>query len=431
MMENDVRIFAEELKKHSYVRIISHHDADGIAAAGILCISIFRSGIRFHASIVPRLEEKIIGSLKGEEAIIFCDIGSAQPEFLSQLPNSKIFIVDHHPPAEHEMEVFQVNPWVHGIDGSFELSASGASYLVARELGKNFDLAGLAIAGALSDKQSMTGYNSEILKEGIQKNAIIERDGIRIGEFGKLKDTLFFSTEPYFDFSGETEKIESFLNDLKVKNRELSLLPENEYKRLASALLLKLIPSSPQEILNSFVGKIYKLPHEVVQDALTFTQMINACGYAGKTGLALSLCLRESSVLPEAYRIYREYQKKLISAIKDAREKISSGKGIRWIYTDERDITGSLASAIIRYVDSKLPVLVLSIAEDSIRVSARGNKELVSMGVDLSVAIRKAAEKVGGKGGGHNVASGASIPVGSDKKFLQEADKIVSEQLAK
>jgi single-stranded DNA-specific DHH superfamily exonuclease len=64
-----------------------------------------------------------------------------------------------------------------------------------------------------------------------------------------------------------------------------------------------------------------------------------------------------------------------------------------------------------------------------VKISARGNKLLISAGLDLSAALRKAAEAVGGVGGGHNIASGASIPPGSEEKFLAMVDEIVGEQV--
>jgi single-stranded-DNA-specific exonuclease len=64
-----------------------------------------------------------------------------------------------------------------------------------------------------------------------------------------------------------------------------------------------------------------------------------------------------------------------------------------------------------------------------VKISARGNTLLISKGLDLSVALRKAAESVNGVGGGHTIASGASIPPGSEEKFLAIVDQIVGEQL--
>jgi RecJ-like exonuclease len=49
--------------------------------------------------------------------------------------------------------------------------------------------------------------------------------------------------------------------------------------------------------------------------------------------------------------------------------------------------------------------------------------------MDLSVAIRSAAEKVGGVGGGHNIAAGATIPEKRKEEFLDALDSIVGNQL--
>ncbi|HIJ17731.1 MAG TPA: DHH family phosphoesterase, partial [Thermoplasmata archaeon] len=43
-------------------------------------------------------------------------------------------------------------------------------------------------------------------------------------------------------------------------------------------------------------------------------------------------------------------------------------------------------------------------------------------------AMRKAAESVGGVGGGHNIAAGATIPESRKKDFLDELDRTVEEQ---
>jgi RecJ-like exonuclease len=41
----------------------------------------------------------------------------------------------------------------------------------------------------------------------------------------------------------------------------------------------------------------------------------------------------------------------------------------------------------------------------------------------------EASAAVVGKGGGHDVAAGATIPAGRETEFVAEADRIVGEQL--
>ena len=38
--------------KSTRIRVISHYDADGISAAGILCTALYRDGYDFHATLM-------------------------------------------------------------------------------------------------------------------------------------------------------------------------------------------------------------------------------------------------------------------------------------------------------------------------------------------------------------------------------------------
>ena len=53
----------------------------------------------------------------------------------------------------------------------------------------------------------------------------------------------------------------------------------------------------------------------------------------------------------------------------------------------------------------------------------------MTMGMDLSSAMRGIAEKVGGAGGGHNIAAGATIPASRMEEFIELLDEFVGAQL--
>jgi len=80
-------------------------------------------------------------------------------------------------------------------------------------------------------------------------------------------------------------------------------------------------------------------------------------------------------------------------------------------------------------VSKELPILAFANADDGIKVSARGTKDLVARGLDLSTIMREAAKSVGGEGGGHQVAAGATIPPGKEQEFLSMVDRMVTQQL--
>jgi RecJ-like exonuclease len=64
-----------------------------------------------------------------------------------------------------------------------------------------------------------------------------------------------------------------------------------------------------------------------------------------------------------------------------------------------------------------------------VKVSSRGTPALTRRGLDLSVVMREASQAVGGDGGGHNVAAGATVPKGTEEEFVALADELVGEQL--
>jgi RecJ-like exonuclease len=80
-------------------------------------------------------------------------------------------------------------------------------------------------------------------------------------------------------------------------------------------------------------------------------------------------------------------------------------------------------------LDQSKPTIALSRVPGKVKVSSRGTKYLITKGLDLSAALKKASEKVGGTGGGHAVAAGATVPEGKDEEFIAAVDEIVGLQL--
>ena len=85
------------MSKSTRIRVVSHYDADGITAAGIICKALHREGYDFHATLMRNpftqgLER--VGKEKNE-LVIFSDMGSGQIETIEQL-NCKAIIIDHH-----------------------------------------------------------------------------------------------------------------------------------------------------------------------------------------------------------------------------------------------------------------------------------------------------------------------------------------------
>ena len=417
---------AEAILENDSVKIISHNDADGLTAAGIMCNSLHRKGILFQLTIVGQFDQSTLDMIEktSSGSVILCDMGSGQAELASKLKDA--IIIDHHKPTG-KLDHVQFNPHLVGIDGSTQLCASCSTYLVACQIGDNSDLAGLAIAGAVGDKQQMKGANKHILDEAVSNKIITLTKGLRLGD-GPLEEVFENSVDPYLDITGDRDKIESFLDQLGIKG-ELQDLSDEDMTRLSSALILKLVKQGSIHAVDSLIGENYRLNNELVKNIYDFVNIMNACGKDNKSGIALSLCMHDSTVLNEAKALAREHQRTLISTIKKAQENIRSVRSFRYLLLEESSGTGIIAGTMTRYLYPDKPFLTFNEVEGKIRISGRGTRKLVEAGLDLASAMSKAAEMVGGTGGGHDVASGAMIPKGSAIKFIEYIDPIIEEQL--
>ncbi len=417
---------ARAISENDFVRVISHNDADGLSAAGVMCNALHRRQILFHATIVSQFEQSTVELIEktSQEAVILCDMGSGQIELTSKIKNA--IIIDHHKPTG-KLENMHFNPHLVGIDGSSQLCASCGVYMVARQMGENTDLAGIALAGAVGDKQPMRGVNKSILDEGIEKKVVTVKKGLRVGD-GTVEELLEYSTDPYLDITGDKEKIKAFVDALGIKGK-IKDLTEEELIKLSSALVLKLAKQGSLLAIDSLLGDTYTLNNEVVPNIYDFVNILNACGKMDKPGLGLAVCMRDASVVDEALLTAREHQRTLIGILKTAESKIKSKQNIRYLMLDDAKGTGIIAGTMTRYLYSDKPLITLNEVEGKIKVSARGTRKLVEQGLDLAAAMRDSSAEVGGMGGGHDIASGATIPRGTAMRFIDIVDSIIGKQL--
>ncbi|MEM4246216.1 MAG: DHH family phosphoesterase, partial [Candidatus Bathyarchaeia archaeon] len=166
----------EDAAKGLRFLILSHFDADGLAAAGIMARTLLRLGAAFHVRILKELNEETLEGVSSipYERIIFSELGSGYLDLISASHGlGSVYIIDHHPVlGDPSLFSNHFNPNLFGYDGAKELSGSGSVYLVSREISSgNVDLSPLAVVGALGDVQDknerreLTSLNAEIVQE--------------------------------------------------------------------------------------------------------------------------------------------------------------------------------------------------------------------------------------------------------------------------
>ncbi|WP_202319509.1 DHHA1 domain-containing protein [Archaeoglobus neptunius] len=430
LLRERARKAADLVEKHDFVRVYTHHDADGISAGAIIARSLLKAGKSFQISFLKGLNESF--EYEKGELLLFADMGSGYADLISEV-DADVVVLDHHIPSggiNPKRNLAHVNPHLVGMDGTYELSASGVSYFFANELGKNKDLASVAVVGMLGDKQKITGGNAEVVREGIEAGVIEERKGISLPS-GKLRDSLVRSLEPFLDFYGNDDEIEEFLSKARLDGeREIDELEDDELRRLADAVVLRLLKQGAYTgVFEQIIGKRLVLKNMLLKNSSTLVDVVNSCGRAGDMSVALSLLLGDVGCLDRAIKINYDYTMQVLEEIRRRKEEVRNGFCIRYIVMENGLSASPIATVLSRYLMADKPLIVVNIKDEYAKVSARTNESLAER-VDLAEVMKLAAEKVGGRGGGHRVAAGANLSADKVDEFLKEVDRLCCAMLA-
>jgi RecJ-like exonuclease len=426
------------------------------------------------------------------ETVLFTDFGSGQLEIIRDHETSGAFapvIADHHQPADAATE-YHLNPLLYGIDGASELSGAGAAYVLARALADvvgadadaggdagppdadrprdphNRDLAALAVVGAVGDMQAsggeLHGANAAIVEEGVAAGVL--ETGRDLALYGKqtrpLPKLLEYASDVYVpgisnDESGALRFLDDLDLDLKADGewRRWVDLTRAEKRTVASALVQEAIgrgvdPSSVEDL----VGTTYTLPAEPerteLRDASEFSTLLNATARYERADVGLAVCLGDrDEALDRARTLLGNHRRNLSQGLQLVKtEGVTREEHLQWFHAGDRireTIVGIVAGMAVgsEGIDRSTPIVAFAEkavegdgpgdgeADVAIKVSARGTPGLVRQGLDLSVVMGEASRAVGGDGGGHDVAAGATIPKGREEAFVRDADRIVGEQL--
>ena len=427
---------ARFIKQHSHVCLVTHNDSDGLSSAAIMIQALKREGIIYYHKIFPKLDASTVSvlasSFPDDFLMIFCDIGSGQSEFLSELPNP-IVILDHHVPVGKTPAKVVVNPMNVGLEGSYMISGAGVSYLTALAMDdENVNLSSFAVSGMIGDRQLMVAANADILEQAKEAGVVVSRRGFKVGD-GRLFDILMRTTEPYLDITGKPDEIRSFLAALNLdENKNMRDLTDDEMNRLCDAVLKKLEPLSSPDAVEAAVGEIYYLKNQLVENVFDLAGILDSCSKEDDFEAAMALCLGDPSAVSKCFDNYYASQETLVKHLAAILPTAQSLSNVSYISGKDLYSSGSISTTYIRYVDPSKPFVCLNEIEGTIRVSARGTRSLIKQGLDLSVVIKTAAESVGGVGGGHNIASGGLLSPGEEISiaFMNKVNELIGAQLS-
>jgi single-stranded-DNA-specific exonuclease len=483
--DRQAKEIADFLLSCKKVTVVGHIDADGITATSIAYKSLLDQRIEVRYSFVKKIDEnetKRINKIDSD-GVLLVDLGSG---YVSRFDHPGLCIADHHEvdpaglsPHKKRGQVSlldfdpskdrHLNPHLFGFDGSKEMSGAGAAFSIAKAMdGRNKSLSPLAIVGAVGDFQDssecrLIGLNRRILQDAETVGSI--RTSIDVRYFGResrpLVNFLRYSSDPNLPgLTNDPDMCREFLTGLGIPLKEdgrwrcwADLLPE-EKDRISDAIKEVLARTNPDgKAASRLKGEVYSLireePRTVLHDAKEFATLLNSCGRYEKAPTGLEVCIKGPHLKREkenALRNLQNHRDNLKGAIEMVKGKdrvvlgsvqyLRNGDGTFCLPVEDT-VVGIVAGMLLGSgnipCDRPLLAFALSVDENSVemtKASARGTKELVERGLDLSSAMRRASESVGGTGGGHNIAAGATIPPGREADFLAEIDRIVSSQIA-
>ncbi|MEM3072707.1 MAG: DHH family phosphoesterase [Candidatus Bathyarchaeia archaeon] len=456
---------SERAEEASTFLILTHFDADGLAAGSILAAALTRLNASFHIRVVNDLNEKLIDDVLKirHEILVFSEMGSGYLELIeNKCSTNKTVVIDHHPVlGEAERFPYHVNPCLYGFDGSKDISGAGMMYLVAKEMkADNTDLSVLAVVGALGDtqdrneKKRLEGLNALIVEEASNSGLLKEEtDLILFGrETRPLHKALASTTSPFLPgLSGREDRCLSLLSsaniDLKMDDRwrTVSDLTDDEKRRLISRIVEHLSAEGHDlEAARGLIGSVYTLlgqePGTALRDGREYATALNACGRMGKHGLGISACLGDRTAILQVEDVLKEYRATLAGYMELILGNECSTQELKHLVVvrgenslDER-MSGAVSSMLCtsgRY-DKNRVLLVVTRAEDgSAKISARIQENLKDSPIDLGKLMYEASVRNGGMGGGHKVAAGAKVPMEKLESFLKDVEDGAAQCLKK
>jgi RecJ-like exonuclease len=158
-----------------------------------------------------------------------------------------------------------------------------------------------------------------------------------------------------------------------------------------------------------------------------------------KSGLGIAVCMGDRGQgLEGANKVLEDYRRtinKYLGWVMEKPERVKEFENI-YVVSGENFIDDKIIGAISSILSGSLPnpekpLIAYSgvEGEDIAKISARTSDAVTSKGLNLGEIMQVAAERFLGKGGGHNVAAGAQVPMEDIDDFIKTVNELVGKQL--
>lgn len=449
--ESIVETVLDYIHKDQRILIIGHNDADGIASATLMAKALLHLQARFTLRIFSELSPISLATVKKTEQDfhIFCDLGGGQIKEIRKLFAEKWIIIDHHQVSKDELlDPNVINSWAFNFDGGIDACATTMAYQVASQINRQLrNSSWLPVVASLADlqdqgeKYSLTGLNKNVLDEA--KNLGIVKEAVDLIFYGRetkpIHESIATTTTPFIaGLSGNRDACLTALTQSGInlkKNdhwRTISELSDEEKTKVAETVIPYI---GGEGKIEDVIGQTYTLQredeHSHLRDAREFGDVLNACGRMKMPSIGIGLCIGDRRLsLTESEKILLEYRKRISQVVKlviEDTKYIVEKNSFNFVLGEkiiDEELTGAISSVLSGTPKfSSKPILVSTKTKSNeLRISARFGIRYTGKG-NLGVSINKIAKKIGGRGGGHKAAAGATIPFKEKDSFINSFEE--------
>lgn len=451
-----------------FISVLTHYDADGLASGGAITRYLSLLNKRFVIRSAAAITDKILSEFFSIKSSLYIvqDMGSGDIDILikkwrGMSENSILIVIDHHKLGEEVLEeegdFIILNPEIFGYDGGkvgcTSVLTSLVGYFGSGERDKYFVEIGLV--GATGDMQlndSVEGINKYLLDLGVKLGIVkYEREFVFFTPRKlPVHKAIVWNMVPYIPgFSGRDDIGLNIVRKSGIKYRDkdgryltIEELRDDDKEKLLE-LITKFIASKGIEDVSTddFLVNVYYLLGETdpyLQTTGEFSNILSSCGRMDREEVAILLAAgfrnKETKVLDEAKRIFDE-RRKVLARYLNIADSVVKRYGDRIVLIDMRGkefshkFSGTISTLYSRSPNYRDDIIVVLsyMDKEGIKISARAPRQLVDEGFDLSVKMRMLSKRLGGRGGGHNVAAGALVPLKADSIIVDELIKILSD----
>lgn len=428
---------ANRLESSDFLRIVSDDDADGIAAAGVITAALDRAGVPFHLTL-DRLHVDQYADLSAHDAVLLLDQGAGELDELARHPG-EVTVLDHHVVDGRAPHALHVNPNLEGYDGTSECCTATLALLVALEMEPtNADLAPVAMAGMIGDRQhvpQLRSVNQDAIQRALDRGTLEAMRGLPFEPNQPLGEALATSVDPFLpSIAGRASEARSFLEALDIPpSATPAELSDEATRRLTSAIVAHLISHDVESrSCEEVAGRRYT--GRVADRRITASRlaaMLDASAREETPSLGIAIAHGDVDAFDQADALVEAYEEDVLKGLlKLERDPPKRLDAIQVFEAIDPDLVGAHCGLGMTYLfDKSRPAFGLKTSNGNLKVSGRATQPLVDAGLDLADALRRAADAVGGNGGGHPIAAGAMVPLTERDAFLERVDEIVEAQL--